>query len=460
MRRLALAGLLAGALVLGLVGPAASARTAPRDTAHFNVVAPWGTPKQRWKLVRGVDAAIANVPKRSKKHPSPTIYIATFMFDRKRTVDRLIAACRRGVSVRVVLDDDVTNRQADRLRSALNADNLRDRNKNGRADKLPARGPCNTKLTKADKKQAKKAAKKAAKAMKAKSKKRQKARKPRPMPLAKRWGQDRSYVKTCKGACRGPGWNMHSKFYVFSSTGPFRHVVKLSSSNLNRGGALKGWNDMYTLRGRTKMYNAFRRIHRQMTVERKGRPRLVEVNAGKYTVRFFPARKAGPRHDPVMRDLRKVGCRTPLGRFNRTKIFVSMFYWKGGRGEYLADRLIKLGRKGCTVQVVMGAPSKKIAAKLRRASRRKVITAYDSRWDLNADGVVDNRTHAKFVLVKGRYNGSKRTYRVMTGSGNWVRGSLVGGDEVSLNIAGKRPYEQYVRAWDRIRNHSRLIGRW
>ena len=39
---------------------------------------------------------------------------------------------------------------------------------------------------------------------------------------------------------------MHSKFYLFSRTGASQHVVMVSSSNLNRGGAVLGWNDMYT----------------------------------------------------------------------------------------------------------------------------------------------------------------------------------------------------------------------
>ncbi len=470
-RRLAVAGLLLVALVVGLVGPAATAKVAPVDKSTFNVVAPWGTKKQRWKIVRGVNTAISNVPKRSKQNPAPAIYIATFMLDHDATVDRLVAACRRGVSVRVILDDDVTNRHARRLRRTLNADNVRDRNRDGRADRKPRRGPCNTKLPKKTKqKKAKRGGKKSKKKAKHKAKssdgkkankksKKKRAKRRKPMPLVKTWGSDRSYVKTCAGACRGPGINMHSKFYVFSTTGPFHHVVKLSSSNLNAGGALKGWNDMFTIRNRTDLYRTFKRVHRAMTRDRSRR-RLIQARSGPYLVRFFPAAKAGARHDPVVRDLDRIRCRTPLGRYHRTKVFVSMFYWRGSRGKYLANRLIKLGRRGCKVQVIMGAPSIKMASKLRRASRRKDITVYDSRWDLDVDGDVDNRTHAKFVLVKGRYGKNPRAYQVMTGSGNWVRGSLVGGDEVSLNISGKRAYKQYVKGWDRIRKHSRLIGRW
>lgn len=465
---------------LGVPTPAAAKAIGGADRATFNVVAPWGTKAQRWRLVRSVETAIRKVPKRSPGEARPTILIATFMLDRKRTVTELIEACRRGASVRVVLDDDVDNRQSRRLKRSLNGDNLRDRNRDGFADRPPKRGPCGRALT-AKQKQARaetlaankrkyygspvkafqgKKGKQLQRAKKARAKTvARKAARRKAMPLQRTWGTDRSYVKVCKGACRGRGLNMHSKYFVFSQTGKARHVIKLSSSNLNSGGALKGWNDMYTIRGRVALYRKFQRIHRQMTSDTPAGDRLVQAKSGPYTVRFFPVKKWGKRYDPVMRDLSRVRCRTPLGRYNRTKIFVSMFYWRDPRGEYLAERLLTLARKGCTVQVILGAPGKKISRRIKSAGRRGLMRVYDSRWDLDYDGVPDSRTHAKFVLVKGSYGRRKKSYQVMTGSGNWVSGSLVGGDEVSLNIASKRAYKQYVRAWDRIRDRSRLIPR-
>jgi hypothetical protein len=479
MKRTTIWGSVLVALVMSLlVAPQPAAARIPVDHASFNVVAPWGTPAQRWRIVHSVESAIANVPRRSARNPDPTILIATFMLDRRRTVNQLIKACKRGVSVRVVLDDDIKNRQSRRLKRALNGDNVKDRNRDGFVDRIPKRGACGKKLTK--KQRAAMSARlaaakrshavKHAKALQAARKKfkRPKVRKRAfkriharfdraPLTTAQGWGGDRSYVKVCKGACRGPGINMHSKFYVFSSTGPYRNVVQVSSSNLNAGGALKGWNEMYTIRGRPKLYRAFHRVHREMTQDTPAGDKLVQVRSGPYTVRFFPVRRAGKANDPVWSDLSKIKCRTPLGKHKRTKVFVSMFYWRDPRGEYLAQRLLQLARKGCKVQVILGAPGRKIARQMKKASRRGLIRVYDSRWDLNGDGLFDNRTHAKFVLVKGHYGKNPRSYQVMTGSGNWVRGSLVGGDEVSLNISGKRAYQQYVRAWDRIRDHSRLI---
>ena len=102
---------------------------------------------------------------------------------------------------------------------------------------------------------------------------------------------------------------MHSKFFAFSRTGKSHHVVMVSSSNLNRGGALLGWNDMYTMTNRPKSYEAFGRIHREMSRDRKAKGHKVEVRDGPYTSRFFPMRRATKRADPTFRDLYPDGSR-------------------------------------------------------------------------------------------------------------------------------------------------------
>jgi phosphatidylserine/phosphatidylglycerophosphate/cardiolipin synthase-like enzyme len=134
-----------------------------------------------------------------------------------------------------------------------------------------------------------------------------------------------------------------------------------------------------------------------------------------------------------------------------------MFYWKGERGDYLAGQLLDLAREGCRVSVIYGAPSIKLASRLREAARRRLITLFDSRWDINGDGYVDTRTHAKYVLVRGRYGQDKRAWRVLTGTQNWVAGSLGLSDENTLNIDSRSAYGHYVANWNRIRRHSRQL---
>ena len=45
----------------------------------------------------------------------------------------------------------------------------------------------------------------------------------------------------------------------------------------------------------------------------------------------------------------------------------------------------------------------------------------------------------------------------MTGTQNWVSGSLNRGDENSLNINLASAYKAYIGDWSRIRNHSRRL---
>jgi phosphatidylserine/phosphatidylglycerophosphate/cardiolipin synthase-like enzyme len=415
----------------------------------------WYAAAGNFKILRKIEGAIRNT-RPTKRRPRPTIYIATYLLDRPQSVDALIAACRRGVSVSVVLDEDISSRPSRRLMRVLNADNVK-HNSSKRGHSVPKRGPCDTKLKK-DKKKDKKDKKKH-KGKKGKKAKGKAKRAKNPLRASRTWGKDRSYVKKCNGACRGgSGGNMHSKFFAFSRTGKARHVVMVSSSNLNRGGATLGWNDMYTMRNRPKSYQVYARVHRGMTRDRRTKAHKVEVRDGPYTSRFFPMRRATKRTDPTFRDLGKVTCRSAVGP---TRIYVSMFYWKGPRGNYLATRLLDLARRGCKVNVVYGAPSVQIAERLRNAARARRIMLYDSRWDHDGDGWNEVRTHSKYVLVKGTFGKKRRARVVMTGSQNWVSGSLTRGDENTLNIAKKGVYQQYVKHWNNIRKHSRRLPyRW
>lgn len=440
LRFLVVTALLAS--TLAAVAPASA--YAPPGGGTFNVPKPWGTSTQHWRIVRHVERAIRATRPRPRDR-TPVILITTFLLDRTASVDALVAACRRGVSVRVILDEDIVNRNSKRLIRVLNADNVRDANHDGVPDHPPKAGRCNRPLR--HRVTAETAQLTDDQALRSVS---------RPTDSPVTWGRDRSYVKRCEGSCRGAGGNMHSKFYAFSNTGKSRNVVMVSSSNLNRGGAFLGWNDLYTMRNRPKSFAVYRRIHREMTDDDRAGDGKVQVVDGPYTSRFFPMRRATRANDPTLADLRRIGCRSALGR---TSVHVSMFYWAGRRGNYLADKLFDLARHGCRVSIVYGAPSRQIAARLRDAARRHLVDLWDSRWDFNQDGFNEVRTHAKYVLVKGRYGSDASSWQVLTGSQNWVAGSLSRGDETSLNIALRSAYADYIADWNDIRRHSRRVPR-
>lgn len=391
-------------LVLAMVftmGISPASAYEPPHGAVFNVPRPWGGTAAKYRIVRTVERAINKTrPVATDRHP--VILISSFLFDRKQSADALINARNRHVSVRVILDGDVDNRQERRLARVLNRDNV------GRLSSNPAS-----------------------------------------------WGRDGSYVKKCRGSCRGGGGNMHSKFYAFSHTGTTRNVVMVSSSNLNKGGAVAGWNDLYIIKRRPRTFAEFTKIHQEMVDDVRAGADKVEFVDGPFTSRFFPMDNASKANDPTLDDLDHIRCKG--GDWGRTQINISMFYWAGKRGTYLAQKLLGLARAGCRVSIIYGAPSKDIRLLLSKYARRHLINLYDSRKDLNGNGTYDVRTHGKYVLIKGRYRGDRHARVVMTGSQNWVGGSLSKGDEVTLNVKLASAYHKYVVNWGVIRKHSRRI---
>lgn len=430
--------------------PPSAARRAGAPVAFFNVPDPFGNTGANYRIVSAVEAAIRAVPRRTKKLKHPTITISSYLLDRGASVDQLIAACKRGVGVRIVLDSGINNPHSRRLISALNGDNYLDRNNDGKPDKPPRTGKCGKPKRQSGRTAAGQVSGDDVSVM---SRSAARASLNVPTEDARSWGRDRSYVKRCSGACRsaGPEGNMHSKFFLFSHTGSRRNVVMVSSSNLNRGGAEAGWNDMIAVQGRKRLYTYFLKIHRLMTRETPADGRILGLTDGPFTARFFPVRAASKAKDPVLADLRQIRCSSGLGR---TEVHISMFFWGQRRGNYLADRVLELARQGCSVNVIYGAPTKQLGDRLRAAARAGRIKLWDSRFDMDKDGYNEVRTHAKYVLVKGTFGKSRKARVVMTGSQNWV-GGMASHDEAYLRVKLPRAYSAYRSNWSNIRDHSK-----
>src|SRR5690606_34251752 len=59
----------------------------------------------------------------------------------------------------------------------------------------------------------------------------------------------RSWAKVCVGTCRSKGGAAHSKYYLFSKVGKARWVYIQGSANFTNAAAHNQWNDIYTHRG-------------------------------------------------------------------------------------------------------------------------------------------------------------------------------------------------------------------
>jgi len=373
--------------------PAASAWE-PAGGPTFNH--PRGTFEQRWRIVNTVNKAIRNARWHS------TVMISTYLWAGQReTSDAMLAAYHnRSVNIQVVVDrahGDQT--QARRVARVVNRDNVVDAQ-----GRLVDDGP------------------------------------------------DDSYVAFCRASCRGPGRGInHAKWYVFTATGTAKDVVMVSSSNINKGGASKGWNDLYTIKGRPRMVRDFASVHEQMSRDRGVDQPYREFDHGGVLARFYPN---NTYTDPVLADLSKVRCRGATGgagRNGRTMINVSMFSWTGNRGVALARRLVELDRYGCDVNVIFASLGPDVKSVLWRSAKRREINLYSSRWDYNGDGRVDFRVHNKYMLINGRYGADSSSWRVHMGSQNWGA-DLTASDDNTLNIASRAGYSGYLRNWTYIRD--------
>ena len=273
------------------------------------------------------------------------------------------------------------------------------------------------------------------------------------------WGPDQSFAMQCTGSCRGgaPNQAMHAKFYAFSHTGTARNVVMVSSANLNKGGATLGYNDMFTMRGVPATFALYERVHAEMARDRvDGDPYRV-LQDGRFLTQIFPKRGADASSDPTFQTLKRVRCSGATGSAGvrgHTVIRVSMFHWGGDRGVYLAKKLVGLDRAGCVVSVIYGAPSSEVSRILRDSAHRGGIALYDSRVDRNGDHHPDLRVHTKYMLIGGSYGGDTSSWQVFTGSQNWVKQSLTGGDENTLQIYSRADHGRYVDNFDFVRLHG------
>jgi phosphatidylserine/phosphatidylglycerophosphate/cardiolipin synthase-like enzyme len=378
------------------VTPSAQAAYSPAPGAVFN--SPQGTATAKYRIASHILRAVDNAPRGS------TIHIVSYLMDYSTAVTKLVAARNRGVGVQIVFDGDVATTQSRTLASRFNADNL------------PPVGS-------------------------------------RPTP-----GPDNSFVYFCQGSCRGGGrGNMHTKFYLFSKTGVASDVVMVGSANLNKGGAVGGWNDMYTVVGRPDLFTRYVKVFNEMSEDTANdHDPASDFTVGRYRSRFYPRTDVTHATDPVILDLSQVGCRTPAGRNGRTLINISMFRISDTRGRYIVDRLLNLARQGCDVNIIYGAPSRDIVAYLKPFARRGLIRLYDSRWDRNRDGVPELRTHEKYMLINGRIGSDPSAAVVHNGSMNWGIGSLTAGDELLFTIYSTA-WTSYYANWNFVRSQSRRV---
>lgn len=391
--------LVVGAVVAATLALGAAPASAARDTyippkgPSFNN--PYGTPAEVRTLIRQLNRTIDSTPKGAK------IRIASWNVRSHNVVSALLRAHGRGVSVRVIMDrhnwnPDNPNIDAQRLSKGLRKGNK------------------------------------------------------------KRSAEMRSWLKRCRGSCRGSSGIAHTKFFTFDKVrGPknrktkkfriVKNVVMHGSYNATELGATIQWNDLFTIRGNAKQYALFQRVFTQMRKDKKVKQGYVGLTTKKVSTYFYPYTGSGTKRDPVQAALSGVKCTGAKTQGGITRIRIAQTAMHGDRGIKLAKRLAALQRQGCGIRVVYAMFGNNVLKILRDAK----VPLTHLAWDSNVDGIYDRYVHAKAMTIVGHVGNNRNTRVTYNGSANWTGTALVS-DEV-VGVIRKRGVTHKYMAWiDRL----------
>lgn len=359
---------------------------------------PTGSDAEQMAIMNKILAAISGTKR------GATIRMAMFSFTIEAFADRLISAHKRGVRVRLILDDHDTYPAWTRMEKALGT--------NPRASSFAVKchGACLTE-------------------------------------------NEPSY--------------MHTKIYMFSETSGVPLVVMVSSANPTYFQARRGWNNGYTIVRDSIMYEAFKRNFETMAIGARNPNQpttspdaYFTATSGKHKVYFFPKDGAGADDDPVygiLQNIRCTGLADGYGSDGRTTIRIAMYQWSILRVR-LAERIWALDDQGCKV-TIMFDPTRVdpgvLRALIKPGGRHGNPTIVPAATDDDDNGVVDKMIHDKYMLVDGSYAGDTSARIVFTGSANWTNNALHYNDEFMLRIWDNAVFRTFLRHWDKVRAFAR-----
>lgn len=370
--------------------PATSASAKVTDGATFND--PLVKSKQ-YAISKRIRSLIDKTPGKTKKSGGAVIRVAMYVYSstEQATVDALVRAAKRGVTVRLLLDSNNTlepgwTHYADYFRA------LERKHRTFRVSFCPV-------------------------------------------------------GRGCIGNVH-PDSNNHNKFFLFSGTSGSKRVVVQSSANLNKTNAVSYWNNAVVLVNRG-LYNDYLAYFNDLWKQRPSADYGRVASSGNAKAWHFPMAAGDPVAETLARDVRCTG-NTKVGTKGRTIVRVAMkdFY----RLE-VAQALWRLADSGCLVDVAYDEPatfqpylgqSEAVVATLRRP-----LTKPGGKIRLFLAGPSTKANpkrrliHSKYLLIEGHFGGKKNTKVVFTGSHNFSYGSLRDNDETLLRVRSAKIHDQF-----------------
>jgi PLD-like domain len=274
----------------------------------------------------------------------------------------------------------------------------------------------------------------------------------------------KSYTRRCVSACRAPGGIAHVKFYLFSKiratkTKSARDIVMYGSANATDLAAYAQWNDLYTMRGQGAVYREFMGVYKEMVKDRSVAQPYLSFQHGNFTDYFYPYRGDGTENDPLMEvlnDIRCGGATDGTGSNGHTRLRIAQTSMWGDRGIVIAQRLRIMYQRGCDIKIVYAVMGNEVLSVLRHTTRGRVPIRQIAQ-DFNRDGVYDRYLHMKNMGVSGVYAGVTNANVTWNGSANWTSVALAS-DEVVARIFGTKTMRVYSNWVDYLYAHPPVFS--
>ena len=334
-----------------------------------------------------------------------TIHLVMYTFATAWAGRALLAAHRRGVNVRVIIDDHENYRWTQRLQAALGT------NQHRRSYVVRCHLACASDVT---------------------------------YPRRRSAGTIRSYV--------------HAKWLIIDRSGTDRDVVMIPSENLTPA-AVEQSNDMMVLRGDHAVYSFLRA---RFDIMRKDAGSAYgTIRSGSVSMTMFPMplpkgytiepdQPVPAAMDPYLDYLRDIQC----GGDHSTTIRIAMYMWTYPRLE-VAKRFAELARAGCRV-IAIGQPlSKESDEGWDPEITRTLLDAGIELHQTSGGGVY---LHSKIVTLDGWNTAGARLHLAITGSSNFLLQALVASDDLIVTDSDAAVVGTYSAHVDQlIARHSRPV---
>jgi len=258
-----------------------------------------------------------------------------------------------------------------------------------------------------------------------------------------------SWLRRCHGSCRGAHGIAHVKFYTFDKVQKTRYVAMYGSVNATELAATIQWNDLYTVTKSPKKYHEFIHVFNQMRHDRPVKQGYLHYQHGRMGLDFYPYRGEHTKKDPVLKVLNQVRCSGATGGTGingHTAIRIAQTATYGDRGLAIANRLATMQKRGCNIRLVYAMFGRQVLKVLRHDAGPGGVPMTHLAYDSDCNGIYDRYVHMKSMTISGHYGSNTHARITWNGSANWTPVSLASDEVVGVLRKGRttRTYANWI----------------